>query len=915
MARAGKKIVKNLKKIIEDIESTNLGDSSAWKDVRRDLKDVIAHIPAKMKDARDLFGLCQDGVELLTKKSVKNALSLAGGISEALIAIDEYLTNKREDGGLSVIEAAKALEGVMGCAPGDWEGLMGPNKKPKKKQKKKPKQKQKKAETDLAEDTAQTLDDIAARLVLLEPDDLSELSRLKKSLETIAGNSSYPDTCRENIGQAMEKIEAILESSASDPDLAITEVGGLLEYAMNAMEESLEDEPLEQSADSVAEQGDELSEVESPEQLADLVYEADDESSDEEPPEQPSDSVPEQDDEPAAEMVFPESLPEDADLDLLAEFITESTDLISEAEEALLTLESDPDDTESVGSVFRAFHTVKGVSAFLELAFISEMAHHAESLLSRVRDKEIRYAGGYADLTLGGLDMIKQMIDLVQGALGGSPLSKPEGYDNLLSLLSDPEGAGISDESDEIATTSAVPRIGDILVAEGKAEREKVEEAASGQGDAPIGVKMVKSQAAKVTDVAQALRTQERIKGKPAIESSIRVSTNRLDRLIDMVGELVISHSIVAQDKVVTGSNDHELSRKISQTGKIIREMQDLSMSMRMVPLKATFSKMARLVRDVSRKIGKNVNLVTEGEDTEIDRNMVDVINDPLMHMVRNSVDHGIEMPEVRQEMGKPRSGTVKLSACHAAGKVVVEIRDDGKGLSRDVILAKAKERGLVSDEASLSDREVFKMIFEAGFSTAETVTDVSGRGVGMDVVRKNIESLRGQVEIDSEEGKGSVFKIGLPLTLAIIDGMVVRVSRETYIVPTVSIVMSLKPEPEQLSTVLNQGEQLSLHGDLLPLFRLADLFSIDKSEEDSDNLLVVVIEDDNKKHAGLIIDELIGRQQIVIKSLGETMKDIPGISGAAIMPNGQVGLILDVGGVVGIANSGNGDRAGEEKN
>lgn len=894
MARAGKKIVKNLKEIIEDIENTNLGDSNAWKDVRKDLKDVIAHIPAKMKDARGFFGLCLDGVELLTRKSVKNALSLAGGISEALIAIDEYLTDKKEDGAVSVIEAAKALEGVMGSAPVDWEGLMGP-KKPKKSKKSKKSKKPKKTEADSGEDTAQTLDDIAARLVLLEPDDLSELSRLKKSLETIAADSSYSETCREKIGQTMEKMETILDSSASDPDLAITEVGGLLEYAMNAMEESLEGEPLEQSAAPVAEQGDELSEVESPEQ--------------------PSDSVPEQDDEPAAEMVFPESLPEDADLELLAEFITESTDLISEAEEALLTLESDPDDTESVGSVFRAFHTVKGVSAFLELAFISEMAHHAESLLSRVRDKEIRYAGGYADLTLGGLDMIKQMIDLVQGALGGSPLSKPEGYDNLLSLLSDPEGAGISDEIDEIATTSAVPRIGDILVAEGKAEREKVEEAASGQGDAPIGVKMVRSQAAKVTDVAQALRTQELIKGKPAIESSIRVSTNRLDRLIEMVGELVISHSIVAQDKVVTGSNDHELSRKISQTGKIIREMQDLSMSMRMVPLKATFSKMARLVRDVSRKIGKNVNLVTEGEDTEIDRNMVDVINDPLMHMVRNSVDHGIEMPEVRQEMGKPRSGTVKLSACHAAGKVVVEIRDDGKGLSRDVILAKAKERGLVSDEASLSDREVFKMIFEAGFSTAETVTDVSGRGVGMDVVRKNIESLRGQVEIDSEEGKGSVFKMGLPLTLAIIDGMVVRVSSETYIVPTVSIVTSLKPEPEQLSTVFNQGEQLSLHGDLLPLFRLADLFSIDKSEEDSDNLLVVVIEDDNKKHVGLIIDELIGRQQIVIKSLGETMKDIPGISGAAIMPNGQVGLILDVGGVVGIANSGNGDRAGEEKN
>ena len=892
MAGIAKKTADILNKIIDDIDAVNLKDKKAWKKILVDLEGLIPKIPTKKSGALSLFSLCREGVELLSKKSVEDIFSLVGGISEALIALEECLTNKKEDGGLSVIEAAKALESVMERPLTDWEGLMNP-KEPKK------------SEADSGKNVSNTLDDIASRLILLDPDDLSEFAGLKESLTPISTDSSYPETCRYKIGEAIVKIEAILDASASDPDLNITEIGVLLEDAMNATEEDWKDVPIDPSADPVAEQGDEPGMEEPPEQSSDTIPEDDNESVEETPPERPSDFVSGSDDKPAAGIIFPETLPEDADLDLLGEFITESTDLISEAEEALLTLESNPEDTESVGSIFRAFHTVKGVSAFLELAFISEIAHHAESLLSRVRDKEIRYAGGYADLALRSLDMIKQMIDLVQDALGGAPLSKPEGYDDLLDVLADPEGAGISDEV-ETTTENIVPRIGDILVAEGKAEREKVEEVAAGQDEVPIGVKMVKSGAATVTDVAKAIRTQEQIKGKKVIESSIRVSTNRLDRLIDMVGELVISHSIVAQDKVVTGSHDHELLRKIAQTGKIVREMQDLSMSMRMVPLKATFSKMARLVRDVSRKVGKNVSLVTEGEDTEIDRNMVDVINDPLMHMVRNSVDHGIEMPEVREEKGKPRAGTVKLAAYHAAGKVVVEIKDDGKGLSRDVILAKAKERGLVTDEASLSDREVFKMIFEAGFSTAQTVTDVSGRGVGMDVVRKNIESLRGQVEIDSEEGKGSVFKMGLPLTLAIIDGMVVRVSSETYIIPTVSIVTSLKPEPEQISTVLNQGEMLSLHGDLLSLFRLAELFSIAGSNQDSDNRLVVVIEDDNKKRAGLIIDELIGRQQIVIKSLGETMKDIPGISGAAIMPNGQVGLILDVGGVVGIANSGN---------
>ena len=892
MAGIAKKTADILNKTIDDIDTVDLKDKMAWKKILVDLEGLIPKIPTKKTGALSLFSLCREGVELLSKKSVEDIFSLVGGISEALIALEECLTNKKEDGGLSVIEAAKALESVMERPLTDWEGLMNP-KKPKK------------SEADSGKDVSNTLDDIASRLILLDPDDLSEFAGLKESLTPISTDSSYPETCRDKIGEAIVKIEAILDASASDPDLNITEIGVLLEDAMNATEEDWKDVPIDPSADPVAEQGDEPGMEEPPEQSSDTIPEDDNKPVEGTPPERPSDLVSGSDDKPAAGIIFPETLPDDADLELLGEFITESTDLISEAEEALLTLESDPEDTESVGSIFRAFHTVKGVSAFLELAFISEMAHHAESLLSRVRDKEIRYAGGYADLALRSLDMIKQMIDLVQDALGGAPLSKPEGYDDLLGVLADPEGAGISDEI-ETTTANIVPRIGDILVAEGKAEREKVEEVAAGQDEVPIGVKMVKSGAATVTDVAKAIRTQEQIKGKKVIESSIRVSTNRLDRLIDMVGELVISHSIVAQDKVVTGSHDHELLRKIAQTGKIVREMQDLSMSMRMVPLKATFSKMARLVRDVSRKVGKNVNLVTEGEDTEIDRNMVDVINDPLMHMVRNSVDHGIEMPEVREEKGKPRAGIVKLAAYHAAGKVVVEIKDDGKGLSRDVILAKAKERGLVTDEASLSDREVFKMIFEAGFSTAQTVTDVSGRGVGMDVVRKNIESLRGQVEIDSEEGKGSVFKMGLPLTLAIIDGMVVRVSSETYIIPTVSIVTSLKPEPEQISTVLNQGEMLSLHGDLLSLFRLAELFSIAGSNQDSDNRLVVVIEDDNKKRAGLIIDELIGRQQIVIKSLGETMKDIPGISGAAIMPNGQVGLILDVGGVVGIANSGN---------
>jgi two-component system chemotaxis sensor kinase CheA len=463
-----------------------------------------------------------------------------------------------------------------------------------------------------------------------------------------------------------------------------------------------------------------------------------------------------------------------------------------------------------------------------------------------------------------------------------------------------PEAAGVSGGRDDVK----LPRIGDILVAQGIAERESIEVMAQEHANAPLGMTAIKTGSVSVNDVAHALRTQERMKGpKQVVETSVRVSTERLDRLIDMVGEMVIAHSMVAQDSVVIHAANYELLKKVNHTSKIVRGLQDLSMSMRMVPLKPTFQKMARLVRDVARKVGKNVSFVTEGEDTEIDRNLVDVINDPLVHMVRNAVDHGIESPEVRKAKGKSTSGTVKLSAFHSAGNVVVQIIDDGKGLDRNVILAKALEKGMITDGSTPCDRDVCNLILEPGFSTAEVITDVSGRGVGMDVVKKNIESLRGQVEIQSEPGKGSVFRMSLPLTLAIIDGMVLRAGKEIYVIPTVSIVRTIKPDPKDISTVFNKGTVLSLQGKLIPLYRLIHLYKIEDSGDNNTDL-VVVIEDDGNQ-AGIIIDELVGRQQVVIKTLGETMQKIPGISGGAIMPNGRVGLIVDIPGLMRLTSAG----------
>ena len=771
-----------------------------------------------------------------------------------------------------------------------------------------------------------SLNNAAALLIQLDPDDIPSLAELLETLENIAGELSSGGECRKNIVQAVKVVENIIRRDVPDTGAAVKQIGDLIENAMNAEEEKVYKKPGGKGGDAVTSfresGGEDPGDVKEDKTTSDAVPDDGESLS--------IDPAPAQDGHHVDEKSLSNHMPEEVDIDLLNEFIAEGTDLITNAEEALLTLETDPEDTEAIGTVFRAFHTVKGNASFLELTLLSEMAHHAESLLSRVRNGEIRYAGGYADLALHSLDMIKDLIGSVQEALNGVPLTKPDGYDELMEILSKPEAAGISDntmetseprigdilvaqgkvdrESVEDAATS--PRLGDILVAQNKIDRRQLEDAVAAYPDKPVGEAIIKTKAAKAKDVGQALRTQRRMQeAKKSIQTSVRVSTDRLDRLIDTVGELVIAHSMVAQDEIVVNNNHHNLLKKVAQTNKIVRELQDMSMSLRMVPLKATFQKMTRLVRDLSRNCGKTIHFVTDGEDTEIDRNMADAIKDPLVHMVRNAVDHGIELPEVRKDKGKPKQGHIELSAYHSAGSVVVEIKDDGKGIDRDVILAKAIEKGIVNNGDSLSIREVFNLLFEPGFSTAKKVTDVSGRGVGMDVVKRNIESLRGQVEIQSEPDKGSVFQMKLPLTLAIIDGMLARVGFETYVIPTLSIITSIKPDQADLSTVLERGEMLSLQGKLIPLFRLGDLFHIDREKKDEDESLVVVVEDD-KAQAGLIIDELIGRQQVVIKTLGEAMQNLPGISGGAIMPNGRVGLILDVNGVVKLANAGNGNGA-----
>ena len=373
----------------------------------------------------------------------------------------------------------------------------------------------------------------------------------------------------------------------------------------------------------------------------------------------------------------------------------------------------------------------------------------------------------------------------------------------------------------------------------------------------------------------------------------IRVDTAKLDGLIDLVGELVIAQSMVTQNSDLQAVASEQLARSLGQLRGISTELQRTALSLRMVPVRGTFQKMARLVRDLSGQVGKEIRLVLEGEETEVDRTLVEELGDPLVHMIRNAADHGIESPTDRVAAGKEPSGTITLRAFHKGGMVFLQIQDDGRGLSVSRIRGKAIERGLISAQESLTDREVLDLIFAPGFSLASKVTDLSGRGVGMDVVRRNIERLRGTIEIDSVEGRGTTFTIGLPLTLAIIEGLLVQVGDQRFVVPTLSVRESFRPLPSMLSVVQGRGEMVSVRGTLVPLLRLANHLHIPDAVTDPTEAIVMVLEAGQDCRC-VLVDALVGKQEVVIKSLGETFQDQQEFAGAAILGDGRVGLILD---------------------
>ena len=553
--------------------------------------------------------------------------------------------------------------------------------------------------------------------------------------------------------------------------------------------------------------------------------------------------------------------------ELLGEFHSEGLDHLDQIEAALLALDAAPNDRDALNGLFRSFHTIKGVSGFLHLTPMHKLTHEVESLLDLARTDKLQLTPAIITEILNSRDAIQEMMGQITLALERGQL--PSKAVPVAHLIAAVRRLAVGDASKPSAATAPVAAVAVAAVATGENA---------------------------VAEVASAAAPAAEASTRPAAtssSSSVRVNTEKLDSLVDVVGELVIVQSQLLESAKGLGTGGSSLARNLAQFGRITKELQLTAMSLRMVPIKPTFQRMERLVRDLSRDFGKQVLFETKGDETEIDRTVAEEIVDPLVHMVRNSLDHGLEGPEERKKAGKNEQGRLRLAAYHEGSNLVIELVDDGRGINKDRVLEKARSQGLVPDGITPPTDVILNMIFLPGFSTAAKVTSVSGRGVGMDVVRRNIERLRGQIQIETVMGQGTTFRIRLPLTTAIIDGLLVRVGEDRFILPTITVQVALKPTREMLTTIQGRGEVIDHRGKILPLHRLHRRFEIEGAVEDPTKGIVVMIEVGSKVYA-LLVDELLNKQEVVIKNLGAYLQDRPGVAGGAILGDGTIALILD---------------------
>lgn len=630
--------------------------------------------------------------------------------------------------------------------------------------------------------------------------------------------------------------------------------------------------------------------------------------------------------------------------ELLEDFLVESFELIEQIDHDLVELESNPDDLELLNRIFRVAHTVKGSSSFLNFDTLTKLTHHMEDVLNKARHGELKITADVMDVVLKSVDMMKGLLvsirdngndsssgidisqicpQLTAISEGQSPASATPAPESAPAATPEPAAAGIPASAipedidpntlSEDQINAEIERLLKVRKAEDEARR-----AAKASGATPAALATAPVAASDKLDAADKPAAAAKPAGDGAnapakasanaSDQTIRVEVGRLDYLMNLVGELVLS-----KNRLLTIYNDveerydgeqflEELNQVVSSLSLVTTDVQLAVMKTRMQPIAKVFNKFPRVVRDIGRDLNKQIDLIISGEETELDKSIVEEIGDPLTHIIRNSCDHGIEDPATRKAAGKPEKGTIELKAYNEGNHIVIEIIDDGKGIDAEAIRIKAVERGLISENEAdtMSNKEIYSIIFRPGFSMAAKVTNISGRGVGMDVVKTNVEKLHGVIDIDSEIGKGTTLKLKIPLTLAIIQSLLVGTQEEIYAIPLANVNETVRVSVDNIYTIEGKNV-LRLRDEVLSLVRLSDLFGVKQVLESGDQTYVVVISVAETK-LGIIVDNLIGQEEIVIKSLGSYLANIDGIAGGTIRGDGRVTLIVDVGVIMDMA-------------
>ena len=578
---------------------------------------------------------------------------------------------------------------------------------------------------------------------------------------------------------------------------------------------------------------------------------------------------------------------EDFKAELQSVFLEEVTQLLEDTEQCFLQLESAPDDPATIEKIFRLAHNLKGSANAVGFQQLGEFTHKFESFLLKLKTGELKIKTSTVGILLRCNDYIASIVAGLK-----VDASATFDYTDLLNDITEHiSGAAIDSEVDNHSASSnfqeCIPSPDEFEQKFPTEENEKIP-----------GLHLFEEEASVVaTSNGLAAASQPtKLSGTPtatAADESIRVSLHRVEKLINFVGEMVILQTVLREQ---VNSRDSSLLRKtVHQLGKVTKEVQDLSMSLRMVQVKSTFQKMQRIVRDTSTALDKKIKLTLLGEETEMDKTILEKVSDPLVHLIRNAVDHGIETAAIRKDIGKSEVGEIFLSAYHHNGRLMIEVRDDGAGLSASCIKAKAIEKGILKPDSVISDKDIYQLIFHNGFSTKTVVTDVSGRGVGMDVVRTNIEQLQGEVQLETELGKGTCIKLCLPLTMAIIDAMTIEVDSQRFVIPLSHVHESTRPNRCDVHHITNMGDIYNLRGENLPLYYLSQLLShkIDKPKAPTDSIAIVI--GTSGQRFAVLVDDIIGQNQIVIKQLGGEHRNLKGFSGSAIMGDGREALILEL--------------------